>query len=187
MSQSEAPAPKSDSSLSFAFLLCNMVYSLSFLKSNVTDFVCVTRLDPSQGSLAFCCLQFAILYYHSVGPCCFSTLLPQRQRFLFTWKYVSQPCHLIAKHCHLLSIVLGHNLSYGNLWEIVNCITIGNLITKKKSQSQSFSSDEIIIPSSSCGAVSPSQDALVPVVGPVGRVYKQCEECHSCAFCLHNC
>lgn len=131
MSQSEAPAPKSDSSLSLAFLLCNMVYSLSFLKSNVTDFVCATRLDPSQGSLAFCCLQFAILYYHSVGPCCFSTLLPQHQRFLFTWKYVSQPCHLIAKHCHLLSIVLGHNLSYGNLWEIVNCMTIGNHITKK--------------------------------------------------------
>lgn len=114
------------------------------------------------------------------------SLLPQQQTFPFTWKHVSQPYRMITKHCHPLAIVLGDNSSSGNLWEMVNCMTIGKLITKKF-QSQSFSSDEMIIPSSSCGAVSTPQDALVRMVGAVGRIYKQCEECCSFAFCPHNC
>lgn len=142
----------------------------------------------SHRSLTFCWLQFAILYYHSVLPCCFTPLLPQQEIccLLPTWKHVSQPYLLITKGCHPLSILLGDNLSYGKPGRDSQLCDHRNT-HYKKIPIPKFTNDQVTISSSSCEAVSPPQGAHAPMVGAVGRVYKQCEECPSCAFCPHNC
>lgn len=119
VSQSEPPAPKPDTSPSRASLLCNEVYSWSFLKIVMI----FTRLQPGgtvkfwHRSLTFCCIQFAILPYHSLLPCPFIASLPQQQIccFLSKWTRASQPCLLVTKRGHPLSISAREHLG---LWKV---------------------------------------------------------------------
>lgn len=194
VTQSEAPAPESpesDSSPSLAFLLCNVVYPQSLLESSGTgdlckglvwwdrqiltqifDFllpsICHTLLSPCTAMLLYYFTPTAagIPFYMET---CFPTLSSDNQRL---------PSSVLK--------VLGDYLRYRK--PVRNGQLCDHRKTHfKKSQSQSFTSNEMIIPSSSCGAVTSPQDALTPMMVGVGRVYKQCEECHSSAFCPHNC